>query len=101
MNEPADPPPKKTNKVGFIVGGVLLLVTAVLPPDIAWFTAGVNVFLLWIVFGIPMARSFTHNSTGGGETLLFGLFGVLLAGVGAILLVGVSCAAPMSRFNPH
>lgn len=103
MNDGPAPEPaqKKSNPTGFWIGGGLLLVIAVLPPDISWLFAIIDVLLLWVVFSIPMARAFTGNCIGGGEKILFGLMAVVLAGVGAILLVGFACAVPMSRFNPH
>ena len=95
------PPPKEPFKAGYLIGGGLLLVIAVLPPDISILFAMLDVLFLWIVFAIPMTRSFTSNCLGGGEKVLFGLMAILLAGVGAILLVGCACAVPMSRFNLH
>ena len=103
MNDGPAPGPaqKKSNPAGFWIGGGLLLLVAVLPPGISILFAVLDVFFLWTLFAIPMTRSFTGHCTGGGEKILFGLMAVVLAGVGAILLVGFACAVPMSRFNPH
>lgn len=93
-------PMSKQRKILLMIGALLLLATAFSPAGVAFYLAIINVFFLWMLFAFPLVRALTHESE-GFHTVLFGLIGVMLSGAAAVLLVGVSCAYPASRFDLH
>ncbi|MBI3856751.1 MAG: hypothetical protein HY293_13770 [Planctomycetes bacterium] len=97
--EPQKPPMPRGQKIACGIAAALLLITAALPPGFALIPAGLAVLLLWPLLTMPLMNVMTESYESPLTKALFGLFAILLGALGTVLLVGLACALPLSRFK--
>ena len=94
----------RAQRIRFWTSIVLLAAIVVIPANdvgilFSLILTPLALIALWVLMGVPLWRKFTDTTEGKGEKIFFGLMAVVLAGVGAVILVAGACMVPLSNMR--